>query len=95
MERRYGERLFENFDFLVELLQFAIADALEIERVRVSRVEFDGLLKAGATTVCLSDPTGVGKFGSAKTVSRNACTLGMRPSWVDAGWLTRVTDSVS
>src|SRR5271170_4961958 len=41
-----GESFFENRDGLVVLLQILVADALEIEGIRIRRIEFARLLKA-------------------------------------------------
>ncbi len=53
VQRLDGERLLENFDLLVELLQLAVADALEVVGICIARIEFDGLLKAGERGVDL------------------------------------------
>jgi len=46
VQRRDGDGQFEDFDFLVELLLFPKADALEIVGVCVSRIELELLAES-------------------------------------------------
>jgi len=47
VQRADGQRLFQRFNGLVELLHLAIADTFEVERISIARIELRRLLKTG------------------------------------------------